>query len=284
MSIFRYTGNARQNEIARVALEERCEFYWPKLLPGLAREGKTTIEIAWADLSRYTATTEKAGGGHDHIHDEGGGIAHPIEREVEGRMAVLGLYYLPPHTKVVIHSGLESNPELAGEVANAEATAHAVDYCYMTLDMRRAFVNSIHSEPLPAHIEPRDGIAFRLDGHDCSYFDVGPYSRWCGEAFMEAAIEALTDYRCTLQLFHEVGDRSREVVRGFLLDPPAPEESPEPEAPPTVEPTADRVYRSKPNSKVAHDSHRGLDPVEWFDSLAVAQAAGLRACKTCRPT
>lgn len=287
-SIFKYVGTPEQNEIARVALEERCEFDWEKLRAGLARENKTQMVVAWQDLSRFTPTSVAG-----HNHDE---EFHTVDRMVDGRMAVLGLYYLPPHTKVVVHSGLVRNPELAGEVLNAEATAHAVDYLYMTMEMRRLFVNSIHNQQLPPGFEPRDGVTYRLDGHLCSWFDGHhpngqpiAYKDWNGESFMEGAVEALTDYKATLQLSHEVGPRSRDAIRGFLLDPPAPEPETEPETEPEVPtPNPDtnekRVYKGKPRSKVVHDSHKGIEATQWFDSLATAQSEGLRACRVCRPS
>jgi hypothetical protein len=283
-------GTPAQNALVQQALD-RCDFDFRKCLPSLAREGKTAVRVEWADLSRYSAVAYKPTGDHSHVHD-GDAVAHPIEREVDGRMRVLGLFYLPPYTKIVLDLGLERTPLLAQEVFLAEG-AHCADYQYMTREHRRRVVNAMHRDQLPPGADTADGIAFNLDGHTCSWFDVNTYAWWCGESMMQMFIEGTSDIPCTIRLAHPVGPEDRAVVREILgIVAPEPT-SPTPDAPfpdepvapvPPVAPEPDlRVYRAKPNSKVVHDAHRGLEPVEWFDSLADAQAAGLRACKTCRP-
>jgi methylphosphotriester-DNA--protein-cysteine methyltransferase len=42
-----------------------------------------------------------------------------------------------------------------------------------------------------------------------------------------------------------------------------------------------RVFRGR--SRIYHDEHRTITPVEWFDSPAAAEAAGLRPCGVCKP-
>jgi hypothetical protein len=265
VGVWNLVGNDQQNALVEQAIR-RCDFDWTLLLPGIAREGKTSLRVEWADLSRYAAGDGK---GHEHVHD-GDAVAHPIEREVEGRRRVLGLFYLPPYMKVVLDVGLERDPLLAQEVFLAEG-AHAADYAYMTPEHRRLFTNSVHTQQLPPGADTSDGVAFNLDGHTCSWFDVGSYGWWTGEAFMEGFIEATSDVPVTINLNHPVGPEDRTVIRQFLgIDAP--------------EPTANRVYRARPRSKVVHDTHKPLEPLKWFDSLAAAQAAGLRACRVCRPT
>ena len=255
MTVWNLVGTAEQNALVQSALD-RCDMDWTKLLPSLQREGKTSIRVEWADLSRYAGNDDDA-------------EAHEIVREVEGRARVLGLFYLPPYTKVVLDRSLTG--ELAREVFLAEG-AHAVDYHYLSAEDRRAFVNSLHTQQLPAGTTVVDGLAFQLDGHTCSWFDVGPYGVWNGEALMEAFIEATSDVPVTINLSHDVGAPSRAVVREILgLTSPA---APEPH----------RVYLGMKRSKVVHDAHDGIAPVDWFDSLTAAQDAGLRACRVCRPS
>ena len=253
-----FAGTAAQNTLVQAAVD-RCDMDWARLLPSLQREGKTSIRVEWADLSRYAATEEHA-------------EAHEIVREVEGRRRVLGLFYLPPYTKVVLDVTLERDPQLAAEVFLAEG-AHAVDYHFLTADMRRQFVNSLHTQQLPAGADTADGVAFQLDGHTCSWFDVGGYADWVGEAFMEGFIEATSDVPVTITLNHPVGPEDRDVIRRFL-GLTAPEPPTEPDR---------RVYRGGRKSGVYHDTHRRVEPVEWFTSAADAERAGLTACRTCKP-
>lgn len=282
-------GNATQNALVQQALAA-CDFPFERLVPSLNREGKTHINVDWQDLSRYTASDGK---GHDHIHD-GDAVAHPVERVVEGRRRVLGLFYLPPYTRIVLDFGLVNHPMLAQEVFLAEG-AHAVDYHYMTAEHRRAFVNSVHNESLPPGHSVADGVAFRLDGHTCSWFDVGSYSWWVGEAFMEGFIEAYSNIPVSIKLNHPVGPEDRNTIREALtptpVAPPEPAPEPTPEPEPQPEPTPEpepeaRFYRGKTKKKkstIFHDKHGRIEPDEWFSSLDEATASGLRACKTCKP-
>lgn len=258
------TGTASQNALVQQAID-RCHFDFTKCLASLAGEGRASVRVEWADLSRYAASEGKA---HDHVH-VGDAVAHPVERVVDGRSRVLGLFYLPPHTKIVLDVGLERDPVLAQEVFLAEG-AHLADYHYMTSEHRRLFVNALHTDQLPPGANTDDGTAFYLDGHTCSWFDVGGYAWWVGESLMEAFCEATSDVPVTIALAHPVGPEDRAVVRGFLgiIDP---------------EPVG-RVYRGSRWSKIVHDEHAGIAPGEWFDSLSDAVAAGLRACRVCKPT
>lgn len=236
MSIWNLTGNSTQIAVVKRAIE-RCDFDFDKLGPSLAREGRLVISVEWADLSRYGTSDGK---GHEHVH-EGEAVAHPIEREVDSRKRVLGLFYLPPHTRIVLDASLTHNPELAQEVFLAEC-AHAVDYHFMTPDMRRAFVNSVHTDRLLPDSNVSDGAPFYLDGHTCSWFEVGAYADWVGEAFMEGFIEGTSDIACTVQLNHPVGPEDRAVIRDFLgIVDAAPEPVPEPAVEPEVVPVPEPV-------------------------------------------
>ena len=210
MSVFALAGTDEQQNLVRNAIS-RCDFDFQRIVPSLSRIGRDRVPVDWADLSRYAASDGK---GHDHVH-EGDTIAHPIERVIDGRRRVLGLFYLPPYTRIVLDVTLTSRPELAQEVFLAEA-AHLVDYHFMTAEMRRRFTNAVHTQSLPPDASVTDGAAFNLDGHTCSWFDVGPYSMWVGEAFMEGFIEATSDVKVTINLGHPVGPEDRDVIRASL--------------------------------------------------------------------
>ncbi len=346
MSVWNLRGTEPQNTLVRESLAA-CDFPFDELLPSLQREGKTSIAVDWADLSRFADSAEKAAGdrvpisadstvgfesmistgddtcwmratvdgrpdlsaesdrvprreadsarladqaqtrllekvrpageetGHDHDHPHEHGV-HTITREVDGRERVLGLFYLPPYTRVVLDLGLEARPMLAREVFLAEG-AHAVDYHYMVDKALRDEVwNALHAgtDHDVDHVSESGDL-----GHGHSWFDgPGGYSTWVGEAFMEAFTRAFApSVPVTIQLAHPVSTEAAAAIRAALLAPLAPPE-PEPDAPPP----AGRVYRGR-RKHVVHDSHVGVEPVEWFDSLAEAQAAGLRGCKVCRP-
>lgn len=275
MTIWNPQGTYEQNLLVQDALA-RCDFPFERLAPSLQREGKSAIRVEWADLSRYN---ERAARAHEEEHShvkDGDAVAHPIERVIDGRRAVLGLFYLPPYTKVVLSNVLTSRPPLAHEVFLAEA-AHAVDYHYMTSEHRRAIVNLLHHDQLSSTHPVDDGVAFHLDAHVCSWFDVGAYRDWVGEAFMEAFIEAFAhQVKVTIALGHPTGLEQAAAIRDLLLGV-------EPEPDP-----AKRVF-AWPLSIAYHDSHRfplmerlGVNK-QWYDSAEKAQAAGLRACRTCKP-
>lgn len=282
---FYLSGTDIQRQLVLDALSV-CDFPFERLLPSLQREGRDTIRVDWEDLSRYAASSEKAG--HDHIHD-GAAVGHPVERVVDGRARVLGLFYLPPYTRVVLDTSLTQLPRLAMEVFLAEA-AHAVDYHFMSSDMRRAFVNSVHDEELPPGHSTDDGVAFHWStGHVCSWFDVGPYDSWVGEAFMEGFIEAFApSVPVTIQLGHPVGPEDRAVIRIALGVDAEPEPEPEPQEgdhPGTVvdpAPEVAAVFAVK-GGGVYHDKHGGISHGQRFAGPSAAQEAGLRPCRVCKP-
>lgn len=257
--IWNLRGTEPQNQLVRAALAA-CDFPFDELRPSLEREGKTAIDVEWTDLSRYTHGAE----GHEHA--EG---AHTITRPIDGRMRVLGLFYLPPYTKVVLDTGLTSRPLLAQEVFLAEG-AHAVDYHYaLPYGLRPAIWNALHE----AHEDVPEGFDMPESGdvdHGHSWFDgPGGYATWVGEAFMEAFTRAFAPSApVTIQLAHPVSVEAAAQIRAALLD----------EAP-----VAEPVYQGSPRSKVFHDSHQRIEPTRWFDSPADAIDAGLRPCKVCKP-
>lgn len=103
-----------------------------------------------------------------------------------------------------------------------------------------------------------------------------------GNSFMEAFTRAFApSIPVTIALKHPVSSEAATVIRAALLAPLTPR-APEPTPEPTATPTG-RVYRGK-RKHVVHDAHAGIEPVEWYDSLAAAQATGLRSCRVCRPT
>jgi hypothetical protein len=253
--IWNLQGTEAQQRIVRDALAA-CDFPFDQMLPSLQREGKTSITVEWADLSRYTH------GAAAHEHADG---AHAIVREVDGRARVLGLFYLPPHTRVVLDNTLVDRPVLAQEVFLAEG-AHAVDYHWMReRGLRRAVWNALHADDHDTDAAiPEAGDV----GHGHSWFDgPGGYSTWVGESWMAAFVEAFApSIPVTINLAHPVTDAAVQEIRAAFAEhlPGKP------------------VYRGR--TDVFHDSHRRIVPVEWFGSSQAARAAGLRPCRVCRPT
>lgn len=255
--IWNLQGTEQQNALVRQALAA-CDFPFDELAPSLAREGKTGIDVTWEDLSqrgaRATASQE---------HDEG---MHTIVREVDGRARVLGLFYLPPYTRVVVDSSLVSYPVVAQEVLLAEG-AHAVDYHWMLeRGLRRAVWNALHAdtEDTTATV-PETGDV----GHGDSWFEgSGGYSTWVGESWMALFVRAYAPtIPVTINLSHPVTDAAAaEVRRAFA------------EYLPAVGPA---VYRGK--TRVFHDEHKRIKPVEWYGNAGLARAAGLRPCGVCKP-
>jgi hypothetical protein len=223
--IWTLQGTEAQQRIVRDALAA-CDFPFDQMLPSLQREGKTGIVVEWADLSRYTH------GAAGHEHADG---AHTIVREVDGRARVLGLFYLPPHTKVVLDNALVDRPLLAQEVFLAEA-AHAADYHWMVeRGLRRAVWNALHGDDHDTDAPiPEAGDV----GHGHSWFDgPGGYSTWVGESWMAAFVKAYApSIPVTINLAHPVTDAAVQEIRGVFAEYlPAPEH-------PDVDPLAGFPY------------------------------------------
>jgi len=201
-----------------------CDFPFDVLAPSLAREGKASIAVDWEDLSAFGfVALEDA----EHTHEHG---VHTISRVVDGRSRVLGLFYLPPYTRVVLDNLLESRPALAMEVFLSEG-AHAVDYHYMTNAMRVAVWNALHED----NQDLAEGTTVEESGdlnHGHSWFD-GPagYSTWVGEAFMAAFVKAFApSIPVTITLAHPTSDEAAHVIRHAV--------SPEPHEPPVPAPSS----------------------------------------------
>lgn len=256
--IWNLAGAERQNELIRAALAT-CDFPFDDLLPSLQREGKSSIRVEWQDLSRFAVHGQ-------HAHIDG---AHGIVREVEGRARVLGLFYLPPHTSVVLENTLINHPVLAQEVFLAEA-AHAVDYHYMVeRELRKEVWNALHDEA--QHVDKEVHESGDV-GHGHSWFDgPGGYNTWVGESFMAAFIKAFApSIPVTINLGHPVTDEAAQRIRRSLL----PSES--------EQPVPSRVFASN-GGEAYHDSHKRIRQDRWFDSYIEAEEAGFRPCKTCKP-
>lgn len=219
--MFTLNGDTRQQEILQAGIDA-CDFPFDKLQPSLAKEGKTSINVSWEDLSRYSAQWgEKTADDHQHFHD-GDAELSPVIREVEGRARVLGLFYLPPYTKIVLDSSLVNNPVLAQEVFLAEA-AHAVDYHFMTNEHRVAVWNAVHpGEELATDAQIHE--SGDLD-HGHSWFDGGAgYSTWVGETFMELFVAAFApSIPVTIRLGHNVTAEAAVLVREALVPSAVPE-------------------------------------------------------------
>jgi hypothetical protein len=273
VTVFDLRGTADQNRLVTEALA-LADFPWEWLLPGLAKEGKEKIAVDWKDLSRFgqAAVSARAGAGHDgeHEHDvvTPEGRATPIEREVEGRRAVLGLFYLPPFTRIVLHTGLVTRPKLAHEVFLAEAW-HGVDLLYMTNAHRVAVVNAVHEQSLPEGYVVKDGVPLGLDGHACGWFDVGPYEWWVGETVMALLSASFAPtVPNTIKLRHPVTRKAATRVRYALVGPD--------------------LFGTK-SGKAYHRASCPFIRASWrrhkttWATPEDAALAGRRACRVCRP-
>lgn len=320
--VWNLVGTANQNAIVQDALN-RCDFPFQWLESELRSEvGKTQIPVEWADLSRYgqAEAMDVPRHGADHDHDEQELTHFHVEDPETGdkahgigfRNRVLGLAWYSG--KISLEVTMELQPELAKEVFLAEG-AHMVDFFYMNDEHRRGVWNAVHTdvEDLPAGINIEDGIDL---GHGHGWFDVGGYYSWVGEAFMGLFIKAFSDLPVTIHFHHPATpEAARETREAFLgtetPEPPVEEPTVEPEAPapppapeepmpedpiaptptPPEEPTApedggeaEAPFYGKSNSKVFHDSHKGITrDVEW-DSVEEAVNDGRRACKVCKPS
>lgn len=261
--IWTLQGTPEQQAIVQEALNG-CDFPFERLRSNLNAAGRLAIPVDWQDLSRYVGSSEKASTDHSHVH-EGNDTGHPIERVVNGRSRVLGLAWYSG--RVTLDQSLVSDPRLAREVFLAEA-AHMVDFFYMSDWQRRAIVNALHHQQLPDNTPIVDGQPFNLDNHTCGWFDVGPYSMWVGEAFMEGFIESFSSERVTINLGHPVSPVQAAYIRRALLGPML------------VGTSGGRAYH-RPSCPFIRPSWV-LAPFDWPHPLD-AQRDGRRACRVCRP-
>lgn len=266
-------GNTKQNWLIQEALKA-CDFPFDRLKPSLQKEGKSAIPVVWRDLSRMSQAyaAQVSEGGHEHVH-EGDATAHPLERKVNGRRRILGLFYLPPYTAIVLDTILLYYPQLAKEVFLSEA-AHAVDYHYMNNEQRLTFWNIIH--PDLQDLALSDTIEESGDqGHSHSWFD-GPlgYSTWVGESWMEGFVKAFAPkIPITIHLGHSIPPEEKDTMRAALLGQPA--------AVQTSNLTGSYPVFTAGGSKTFHRSHKNIAQSRWYPSAAAATAAGLRPCGVC---
>lgn len=216
--VWNLKGTEQQNKIIEEALR-KCDFPFELLLTSLKTEGKSAINVEWQDLTSRSIShvaLESAARGHgnsDHGHS-----AHVLE----GRERVLGLFYLPPHTRILLDIALTNNSTLAQEVFLSEA-AHAVDYHYMTNAMRSTYWNAIH----PPHEDLNQEITVTESGdlhHGHSWFD-GPsgYGTWVGESWMEGFVKSFApSIPVTIKLGHAVPNEAVPIIRASLLPAVAP--------------------------------------------------------------
>lgn len=308
-------GTAQQNAIIQQALD-RCDF------PFETFGEDRTIPVEWADLSRYSAAPvggdspleahAAPGASADHDHDgefdvlaisaelaeelgfpaeEERPRAHGDDDHHEGaaRERVLGLAWYSG--RVTLEQTLVAQPTLAMEVFLSEG-AHMVDFFGMTDDHRVGVWNAVH--PPHQHLAPGTNIADGMDlGHGHSWFDVGGYYSWVGEAFMGLFVRAFSNIPVTINFNHAATTEASAKVRDIFL--PAVEDIPEPEpepTPPTPEPVPEPVPEPEPGpyfgitgSSVYHDSHRGIRrDVEFTSKEHAERAWNRRPCKTCKPS
>lgn len=290
-NVWALRGNAEQNAVVAATLD-RSTYPYRRLLPGLReRVGKTAIPVEWADLSRFGQSEPNApavaAGEHDHDdHDHGdeGTWAHVHTEEAHGvafRNIVLGLAYYSG--KVVLHTGLLTNPRLAGEVFLSEA-AHMVDFFELSDEQRRGVYNSLHSGTEHDYTGAAPIVDGTNLGHDHGWFDVGSYREWAGEAWMGLFVRAYSDLPVTIPFTHPPTNEAVQEVRNLLTPPPTPP-APEPEDDPTddvwgVVPST--VFHSAASATGRHRRVYESKDVEWTNR-ADALAAGRRPCKVCRP-
>lgn len=269
MSIFTYQGTARQREIARTALEERCDFPWHVLLFGLqAQTGRSTIPVDWQDLSRWAATAEAQGARAHKTNDPVVEVDGDKAWLIEHRHRVLGLAWYSG--RVTLEQTLVDEPELAGEVLLSEG-AHMWDFFGMSDRDRVAVWNALHPphQQLPLDADVTDGVDL---GHGHGWFDVAGYYSWVGEALMGLFVAAFSDYPVTIDFDHPVTAEAAAKVRAIVFPPP-----PEPE------------HCGFARSKVFH--HKSCWVVRLlptscaheFPSRDAAVASGRRPCKLCKP-
>lgn len=261
--IWELQGTESQNAIVREGLG-RCTFPFDVLLPELRSEaGKDRIPIEWADLSRWGAQAKSFGSDHhddhgDHDHEREWGHVHPEGAHgIAFRNRVLGLAWYSG--KVSLDIQMESNPALAQEVLLAEG-AHMIDFFYMTDQHKVAIWNALHHSDPSAQLRPDTPVKDGTDlGHGHSWFDVGGYYSWVGEAWMGLFIRAYSDLPVTINFDHPPDDRAVHITQHAFTP----------------------FFAGRTNTY--HDHHRRIPNRRWFVSNDHAQLAGLVPCKSCKP-
>lgn len=238
-------GTENQNRIIQEALD-RTTFPFDVLLPGLqASVGRSYIPVEWEDLSRYNRVADAEG--HEHVHINGD-TGHPIFREIEGRQRVLGLAWYSG--KVSMDTSLEFDDELAFEVFLSEG-AHMIDFFWMTQEHREAIWNALHVDAEDSDHVTEEGEV----GHGHSWFDVGGYYSWVGEAWMGLFVRAYSNVLVTIDFDHPPTDAAVREAR-LALTP---------------------YFQTR--SGMVHDRHRRMVPVRYLSRIP----DGYPRCGVCKP-
>ncbi len=237
-------GNERQNAIVLEALDA-CDYPFEWLKVGLvAKKGKETIPVEWADLSRWaevSAAQAAEGHGSDHAHK---GKDYDT---IEARGRVLGLAWYSG--KVTLDVSLEWDPPLAKEVKLSEG-AHMIDFFVMDDEQRNRLYRLFHGDNDSEH------------GH--GWFDVGTYREWVGEAFMGGFIQMFAPtIPVTIGFAHGLGGDFVRKGRRVLLGP--------------------RLKGNSVKMTYHREWHRILAGGPTFLLPEDAEAAGYRRCRYCRP-
>jgi hypothetical protein len=242
--VWQLQGSPNQQAIVAAALD-RCTFPFDVMRPGLrTKMGRESIPVEWADLSHYAAALGQEA--HPHVHgdtDE----AHIVAT----RSRVLGLAWYSG--KVTLDLSLERDPTLAGEVFLSEG-AHMLDFFWFTNEHRAAIWNALHlsHERIEADTHVGDGADL---GHGHSWFDIGEYRTWVGEAWMGLFTLAYSDFPVTIPFDHPPTQSAVEETRAALTP----------------------YFTSRTGT--LHDSHRGIAPAAFH----VALPDGARRCGVCKP-
>lgn len=243
--VWELRGNENQNRIVQQALD-RTRFPFDDLRPGLqAAVGRSVIPVEWGDLSRYNLIPDETE--HLHVHMNGD-TGHPITRDIDGRHRVLGLAWYSG--RVTLDNSLEFDDELAMEVFLSEG-AHMIDFFWMTPEHREAIWNALHADHEDAEHVPDTG---EVD-HGHSWFDVGGYYSWVGEAWMGLFVRAYSDLPVTIDFDHPPTDAAVAEARAALTP-----------------------YFQTKSGKV-HDKHRGQVPVRYLATIP----EGASRCGVCKP-
>jgi hypothetical protein len=270
--IFNLSGSAPlQRTILESALQ-RCTFDFEQVLPRLRAEtSRQTVPVTWADLSRFAGATDD-----DRAHPAVA-VVEPTSRahgNHDHRRATLGLFYYDG--RIVLHSGLVTEPEVAAEVFLAEA-AHLVDRFYMTSEMRRAIWEVWHPGEEDAH-------------HDTVHGWSVPFSQWQGEMDRQGA-EEVGYFESGLEAWMSAFVRAFAPDVPVVLDAPFAHRTNAEQATrirEIVQPGTEPEGRPVCASRFGYAFHR--PGAHWwvlcprmFPNREAATAEGLRACRLCKP-
>jgi hypothetical protein len=246
--VWQLLGSPNQQAIVAAALD-RCTFPFDVMLPGLREQaGRTSIPVAWSDLSRYAEAL--AASDHGHVH-EGDDLGHPIG----SRARVLGLFWFSG--KIEIDTSLERDPELAGEIFLSEA-AHAVDMFYLTAAQRHLIWDALHIGDESIEHDHRHGWFNQPYAEWAGEFmDAGgnvAYRDQVGESFMAVFVAAWSDFPVTIPFTHAPTPETTDETRAALTP----------------------YFTSRTGT--LHDSHRGITPAAFHVTPPNA-----RRCGVCKP-